>query len=411
LPPAPPAPPPDPPYAPGASSYGDPHLNLAHGARADFRGRHGGIFNFLSASSLSVNVRIVNSSFALRVPPYANRIMVHGTMISEVYVVGRTAENRGFRLTYAANPTIGHGPPTVTATCTPHATRDGEKPRPVLPGSTAACDELKVNMATRVQTPGGLPPDEHDISGATMTFTAPDWRLTVAPRPVFWVESGTHQRLDLLIDLQSPEDKLPTMPHGIIGQSWDGDGLAVDGQLDAYPTTEGAVFTTYAMAEGALEGSASDYEVAAPFDTQFKFSRFGTSGAAARDKARLVTCYGTDTSTVGTAADGPGQVGCRGAVRTGTCLDTPHALVGLQPLISLGCSPGLAEVAQHEKLGMGLTLPQLCAIRASSFVSHIAPLGIPHVLPGGFALTSTWADICPETCREHGVLADCLRKP
>jgi len=70
-PPEPPAPPPSP-IAPGrwraskhgpagmweaSGSQGDPHLALAHGARADFRGRHGAIFNFLSTQNLSLNVR------------------------------------------------------------------------------------------------------------------------------------------------------------------------------------------------------------------------------------------------------------------------------------------------------------------------------------------------------------------
>ena len=64
----------------GAGSQGDPHLSLAHGARADFRGRHGAIFNFLSAQNLSVNVLIENASFYLReAPEYAN-VTVHGTM-------------------------------------------------------------------------------------------------------------------------------------------------------------------------------------------------------------------------------------------------------------------------------------------------------------------------------------------
>lgn len=33
----------------GACACQDPHLNLAHGGRADFRGRHGELYNFLSS--------------------------------------------------------------------------------------------------------------------------------------------------------------------------------------------------------------------------------------------------------------------------------------------------------------------------------------------------------------------------
>ena len=33
----------------GACACQDPHLNLAHGGRADFRGTHGELYNFLSS--------------------------------------------------------------------------------------------------------------------------------------------------------------------------------------------------------------------------------------------------------------------------------------------------------------------------------------------------------------------------
>ena len=35
----------------------DPHLVFAHGGRADFRGRDGQYYNFLSAPGFAVNVR------------------------------------------------------------------------------------------------------------------------------------------------------------------------------------------------------------------------------------------------------------------------------------------------------------------------------------------------------------------
>ena len=45
-----------------ASSTGDPHLTFAHGGRADFRGEHKQLFNFLSAANTSINVRFKNAS-------------------------------------------------------------------------------------------------------------------------------------------------------------------------------------------------------------------------------------------------------------------------------------------------------------------------------------------------------------
>lgn len=44
------------------------------------------------------------------------------------------------------------------------------------------------------------------------------------------------------------------------------------GRIDTYPR-EG-YFTTAAMAEGAIDGSAETYQVTGPFDTHFAFSRF-----------------------------------------------------------------------------------------------------------------------------------------
>ena len=40
----------------------DPHLYLPHGGRADFRGEHNKIFNFLSAKGISFNVKMLLSS-------------------------------------------------------------------------------------------------------------------------------------------------------------------------------------------------------------------------------------------------------------------------------------------------------------------------------------------------------------
>ena len=75
-------------------------------------------------------------------------------------------------------------------------------------------------------------------------------------------------------------------PHGIIGQAWDGDGLAIDGETDAFPNM--GEFTTYAMAKGAIEGTPNDYKVDKPYSTNFKYSRFDATSAAPRNVTKLV---------------------------------------------------------------------------------------------------------------------------
>ena len=58
---------------------------------------------------------------------------------------------------------------------------------------------------------------------------------------------------------------------GLLGQSFSGDGKR-DGKRGVYPAA--GRFTTSAMAEGAIEGTAAMYEVASPHATDFAFSRF-----------------------------------------------------------------------------------------------------------------------------------------
>ena len=63
------------------------------------------------------------------------------------------------------------------------------------------------------------------------------------------------------------------MPHGIIGQSF-ASASPRHGRVDLYPPS--GRFKTQAMAEGAIEGQAANYEVATPFATHFAFSCFDT---------------------------------------------------------------------------------------------------------------------------------------
>jgi len=85
-------------------------------------------------------------------------------------------------------------------------------------------------------------------------------------------------------------------PHGLIGQTADGDDIAVDGAQDnlremsknakkgpgglkfVYPSAQG---------EGGIEGKIEDYEVGSEFSTEFKYSRFDAVSAPVRNVAAL----------------------------------------------------------------------------------------------------------------------------
>ena len=60
----------------------DPHWDLAHGGRADFRGKHKSLYNYLSAPGLSINVRLEEALYTLR----DGQLLVNGTFMSEAHV-------------------------------------------------------------------------------------------------------------------------------------------------------------------------------------------------------------------------------------------------------------------------------------------------------------------------------------
>jgi len=62
----------------------DPHLHLAHGGRADFRGRDGKYYCFLSAPRLAINVRTEDATFRLHnLYDKGGTLVVEGSFITE----------------------------------------------------------------------------------------------------------------------------------------------------------------------------------------------------------------------------------------------------------------------------------------------------------------------------------------
>ena len=137
------------------------------------------------------------------------------------------------------------------------------------------------------------------------TTESPGRATGVKGRPVLVGELGATTsvlpfrcRLDVGISAVSPYISARALPHGLVldrgdlapahpcGQSLPEPTLGLVGQTfssasprrgatDVYPS-EGR-FKTTAMAEGAIEGKAADYELPSAFATRFAFSRFGES--------------------------------------------------------------------------------------------------------------------------------------
>lgn len=124
----------------------------------------------------------------------------------------------------------------------------------------------------------------------TLTLTVLEWTLRIKPKDVYHsgkVTTWSH-KIDLQMSPRVPEADMKVKPHGIIGQSFDGDDVGVNGKEDPYTgATPGPHLVTSAMAEGAIEGEAAEYKMPSKFATAFKYSRFDRLSAPYRDVAAL----------------------------------------------------------------------------------------------------------------------------
>lgn len=249
------------------SACGDPHLNLPHGGKADFRGEHKAIYNFLSARHLSVNVMTEMADFELHPANHSRHKDVHGSFITQVHIISRTKSGKTVRVSFWADAI---GPKNIGSA---NGTVDSE---PSFFLQKMIKSEKKVDDTT-------LRMDYSSLHAIT-----PEFEIVVTPQK-FRLERnvvGLHHRLDVSIKRRIAEADFAVPPHGIIGQAWDGDGKAIDGEQDLFPVS--GEFTTYAMAKGAIEGTPNDYKVATPFATDFKYSRFDRMSAEPRNVAKLV---------------------------------------------------------------------------------------------------------------------------
>jgi len=234
----------------------DPHLHLPHGGRADFRGKDDTVFNLISTKDVTMNVLFEASDFA-----WATRL-VHGTKMSAAYWVLRTSGGKLLSVEYEAQK---YGPVAIVR-------EEGHQDVLVRPGQPKlVVDDVEVVM----------------LSSKTLAVATTKWRFsaTSSPFPFGKLDANKDKvLLDVAIQPLYDADHDVVAPHGIIGQAYDGDSLAVNGRMDDNKSGES---TTAAQAEGAIEGTWEDYVMAGKFATAFKFSRFGLAKAAPRDVSRL----------------------------------------------------------------------------------------------------------------------------
>jgi len=253
------------------SIVADPHLAFAHGGKADFKGEHMAWYNFLSAKNVSLNLLFVHAEFK-----NPNRL-VHGSHMAQLAMTVRTMlTGKVFTIEFSAST----APPQQVVV------RDaaGKIAKTVTHGSgNFIFENLVVSVREKGRKAGAL--GAKGWRGSVMLVNTGRWLVEAASKPFPNAEKNPGKALlDVQLNPLYDADHDVVAPHGLIGQSWDGDGIGVDGAQDDYTTTE---VTTKAMAEGAIEGIAADYEMEDKFATAFKYSRFDAVTAKPRDTTGL----------------------------------------------------------------------------------------------------------------------------
>jgi hypothetical protein len=252
-----PAPAPAPTTAPSFTALGDAHFFGPHGDRTDFKGRNNTYYNVLSTNNLSANVLFVHDTYNWR-----NKL-VFGSWMKALAVTAVTAENKLVKAAYHCER---------SAAMDVHFEGEAE-PTVVAIGSHIILAQVKVSLSDKF----------------VFAVSNGEWEVEAKNSYLPYKSSNAQKkRLDINLKTLSNVDQNPVAPHGLIGQAWDRDDMMVFGALDDY-TTADHVIETKANAEGAIEGSAVDYEINAldPYSTKFKYSRFGLEYAPPRDVSLL----------------------------------------------------------------------------------------------------------------------------
>lgn len=245
-------PPPSPP--PVANGIQDPHLTGAHGDKMDIRGRHGALYVILSVPRLTFSLRTENATF---IKPGYNPKLVHGSFFTDAYWKMETQKGDVFVVNTSAS-NIGFD--VVDPMGTPVASKHG------------VWTEVNRNDMRVL------------YKQATLVMRVAGWETNVTRKPVYNRLSGPQWRFDLSIrplnstgfESRHGNASGVVSPHGILGQTWDGDSIAVDGAQDDYEHS-GAEMWTASMAEGGIEGVVDDYEIVDKFSHDFRYTRYNTS--------------------------------------------------------------------------------------------------------------------------------------
>lgn len=245
-----------------AHAFDDPHLALAEGGNADFRGEDNAIYNLLSAKNLSLNTRFQDANFSLPGPRHK---LVHGSFMREGYVTVRTGiSGRLLHFEFTAA-------------------------RP-LSATLEFADGRNASRSIDAGVPFHFENVMAEMRGRTFCVTTDRWEACLTSKVYPGLQETTCASGRCILNVQL--NALPSYdvaadlvaPHGIIGQSFDGDGVPASGAVDDYSKDE---VTTSAQAEGAIEGKGSEYKMSSKFSVDYVFSRFSAAAAPTRNASML----------------------------------------------------------------------------------------------------------------------------
>ena len=254
----PPSPPPPSPSPPLVTARNDPHFRLPHGGRTDIRGEDGAIYNLLSAKNVSLSALFEAADFTW------SKRSVHGTKMAAAFWVIRTYSNDTVTVSYTA---AVHGQERYAIVS--------------VVGAEATDNKLHVDAAM----PFKLSNLAVTLVGRKLIVETDKWQMAASADPFpFPILNKGKVLMNIEVTPKYDADKDVVAPHGIFGQAYDDDEMAVNGAVDS-PT--GNEWTTKAQGEGAIEGSIADYKLADGFSTDFKYSRFDAVRAPHRDVSKL----------------------------------------------------------------------------------------------------------------------------
>jgi len=218
----------------------------------------------LSTQTLAVNALFQHDKYGL------GEKTVDGSFMTACYITARTKSSTVTVSFNVTNPSIA----SITI-------RDATLRHVEMAISAFSVNEMSIDTMEHEGLRMSLSKDH--VNHASLRIMDGKWEVSAVARLYpYHSQNNNNKRMDLTF---KPTSASAVAPHGLIGQTFDGDNIAVDGAQDDY---SGKTVVTKAMGEGAIEGVASDYAVNSPFSTNFKFSRFGANKADPRDVSKLV---------------------------------------------------------------------------------------------------------------------------